>query len=822
MDDGTSWKRGEEVNTLREILREKDVSLYQALETSWETARNEWTPTLNMDSESHGGIPHLQNVETWIGKIAEACAPIWRKYSELPFGFNALEVYLVLAAALFHDIGRGRRKGDHGKASGEIINAHWAQLGIISQRIAIELARVCEFHTSEDKWGSSDVVVKIHPWGIVHTQAIASLLCLADELDTAYDRVVPQYMRAPGLSNAQSGEVALSTLESSEYLTKGLWRDMISDVDMDPGSRLIKTVIFPRKLPGHHDDAESAVGQCNKVFAKMDPRFEFRPEDYFYCYLEQLRDHVDSQVLDYLSERYQFSDQFERLGQLWKLSLPAGYPEDGSGDLRYLLHGAQYWARQVSTPLTPRTEAGRTSGGLEDAIKVVMQTMEGIDELLKRKSDEQKRRASGTDQSAGAQVQAVEVNVEPLKKLLNAWGWKQCLWRIRSYLYANEQSIENFTEKMTKLAEAQSADACIALLDENSAQAQELKEELEKLGKDAERIRELHGDPLKPIEAHKVLIRVFRYMLDIDLVQLGKSGTIEPRKWVSFSIPEFHTNLLLAFGVYLANAQRLWRIEEDLPFLYVGRGQVEIVGDELGKLLDQFSSLTKDPKIYPSEKSYTEEDLKKKLRGELNDFNKARRDTNSVQWDELEYAVRWMFMRWLMKDVSKKNKQLTRIKPGLQKLEIPFDGWFIEYDSHLFTEDWIFCLEPNLNRQFMDELVEKLFSLKEAIHQQEESLPWDTLAAALREPTMERVRTATVRLASLLRVYRGLDCETPSEKQLHYGHLLQAELAEDKSSDGPAIETSLSAWKLKGTKPEKLADFLELVLDWNHEKNRGL
>jgi hypothetical protein len=174
---------------------------------------------------------------------------------------------------------------------------------------------------------------------------------------------------------------------------------------------------------------------------------------------------------------------------------------------------------------------------------------------------------------------------------------------------------------------------------------------------------------------------------------------------------------------------------------------------------------------------------------------------------DFSFAVRFVFMQWLSGDVGTKNETLERILPGLEKLEIPFRKWLIEYNNHLFDQEWFLALEPSLSRRYMSHLVAALFDLQGNLHRGDALLPWASLAARLPDPDVGKVKTATGRLANLLRVHLGLVERRgrARDSHLHYGHLLAAELAKAPGAAGErqpprrriTLEDSYSGLRLK-------------------------
>lgn len=795
----------------REILKEADPTLYLALENSWKIAREEWIPMLKMDSESHSGLPHLESVERWMDKIAEACRPIWSQHSASPFGFNPLEVYMALCAALFHDVGRGRKTADHGKTSREILDSNWAQLGVVSGRVAYELGHICEFHTSNNKWTKHDTV-KIHPWGIVHTEAIASLLTLADELDTAYTRAAPQYMKEPELLFDLFGDeqrVELDKMESmaDDYFSKGLYRDFISDVDLDPSSHLIKTVLFSDRLPGKlclsHTTSKSADWlRCIKKNA--DDIAVFSPEDYFFRYLEHLRPTVHSEVLEFHTNQFYKALNFKRAELMHKLRIPSEYKDNEN-----LLYNIQLWDRQMTgMSRSARDKVQQETKNLKNTVELIENTIEQVDKEIERSVNTQR---SGKN---------VIVNFTGMKELIEDVGGFLFYLEKRRRIIDNEaqkgqHATRNDLASLEKDWEKRDQD----MVSEKEPNNQ-TKERLKSVTRAIESMKEINNNYESTNKAHALLIDLMHYLTYVDLQNMIYFENALVREWESWTVNDFHTNLLLAFHIYLANVRKLFKDENDLDYRYQGEGKVErpFIDKQPRecKKVTLFTGVIGTSQIVDKADQGKHEDARKSLKDELNGYLKrcsGHGSKHSMFAPDFRFSVKLIFMQWLSGDVATKNKQLERILPGLQKLEIPFNEWLIEYNNHLFDKEWKLSLEPSLKCKHIEDTAEKVFELSKNLHIDEDGISWDTLAAALRDPKMERVKTGAVRLSNLLRIFSGLNNEKSDEKSdvesgknksriLGFEHLLLSEL-NDAELDGErrmSLETSYSSWQLKRDK----------------------
>lgn len=211
------------MNKLREKLKNDNLVLYQALERSWEIAWEEWLPALGIQRDSYNSYPHLRNLENYLDQVVfefKDDSPC-----RLRTNLSSTEIYLILAAILFHDIGRIHGSANHGAKSGLILKDYWAKLGVASFELAASLQKICEYHDcdpgrrKELQLGS----VIIDPYGIVNELYLASLLILVDHLDSAFTRVLPQY------------------LKSGDFEIIGAFRKVIQGVYLDHGAQMIRT-----------------------------------------------------------------------------------------------------------------------------------------------------------------------------------------------------------------------------------------------------------------------------------------------------------------------------------------------------------------------------------------------------------------------------------------------------------------------------------------------------------------------------------------------------------------------------------------------------
>ena len=226
------------MHVLRERLEQQHTELYASLMRSWEIALDQWLPALAATSASFNSYPHLRNLESYLDDVIIGFENL--QSSNRRLDMKPIELYLILAAILFHDIGRIRdddRHG-HGWSSKEIIERRWAELGIPSAEIAHSLATICLYHEPDkdpgpDKQRSDRRQLEpelrntvIDPYGEIRQLAIASLLALVDQIDGAYCRVAPAYLK-----------------NYAELDPVGAFRRAVSGVYVDSRNRMIRTVL---------------------------------------------------------------------------------------------------------------------------------------------------------------------------------------------------------------------------------------------------------------------------------------------------------------------------------------------------------------------------------------------------------------------------------------------------------------------------------------------------------------------------------------------------------------------------------------------------
>ena len=961
------------MNRLRDVLAQQEPSLHQSLLASWEIAEHDWIPTLRMEGESHAGAPHLHSVEEWMDRLAEACRSRWSKHSSSPFGLNAMEIYILLASALFHDIGRGHPRGQkdqppHGTWSRRIVGEHWAQLGIVNARIAHEIGLICEYHTDPAlKWHHHDVTL-IHPWGMVHTEALAAVLTLADELDTAYTRAVPPYMKDKelGLETGETIQPEVLDRMEEELFTKGLYRESIGSVEMDPGSHLIKTVLFAHRLPGPLEEAKPDSAAANWV--KRHTRSgsvpkDFELDDFFFSYLDVLANAKTGDPRAFLARQYYRAKDMRHMALLNNLRLPAG-----SELVDDLERHTVLWSREAPVVRPAMVTATLRAGSdLETSLELIERTVKETGTSLDTKgrvevnpkgallaanilegvatslwAAQQCRETVLRESTLGTEAanerlrkyatKPKEAYTEMLRGLHEAvpvpgdysqpefreapW-WKQDCWRMvdaaSAFLRAGEgaedfagrlkgdarqlpglarkvtfrtrkwhsehqtlaeevkklagevEKLAGEVEKLADKAEEELATKAKELADRVWALADKLRDapvngrhlgtELGYLSaRIDERLRRRSGGT-KPLatdtaalsgtDFHSSLLVLmhaltFLEMDSKDLRKLCGKGALA-NLWQTLakqagpngkasepSIPamqvhleartieQYHANLSQAFQFYL----RCVRPVLGLPLfdsralattekLAGARAFLKELQEDLGpKEAGDGGPQDKDAARKSRETAFA--GLKRSVDKVVSLWRRRHRQDGGILAPDLQFAIRFMLMQWLSGDVSTKHGKLVRLQAGLRKLDIPFTDWMIEYSNQLFDDQWRVRIEPSFRPDKLDLMLRAATKLWDRVQTSDKQLPWESLAAEVREPSMAVVRTVANRLDNLLFLHAGKDrwsTEGRENAKPHFWHFMAAQQSWHDATNGTGepplrIETGSSGWSLgEGARP---------------------
>jgi hypothetical protein len=239
---------------VRDRLKELDYKLYESLVRSHEIAWNEWLPALSVQQDSYNSFPHIRNLEMYLDTIVTA----YEENSKREFFISAVEMYIILAAILFHDIGKINKKDGkpdiHASESSLIICGNsvlvprgdktvsrqykndkvWASLGIPSYELALSIGKICEYHDIDKVKDEAKrkalrnilTSICIDAYGEVRQKALAALLTLVDHLDNTHTRIMPEYLRGAG-----------------EIKVVGAFRRVITGVYIDLKMHIVRTVL---------------------------------------------------------------------------------------------------------------------------------------------------------------------------------------------------------------------------------------------------------------------------------------------------------------------------------------------------------------------------------------------------------------------------------------------------------------------------------------------------------------------------------------------------------------------------------------------------
>lgn len=247
---------------LRKQLQEQAPELHAALLRSWEIAENEWIPAIKTSEGSFNSFPHFRNIERQLDSLMAASEKAVGNTLKL----SSLELYLLLAAVLFHDIGRvDGDKGHAGNSAKRILRDH-GLLGIPSYAMAMSLARISRYHDPKeaawevggDEKKAPKVIkqslreIRLEPHGVARELCVASVLALADHMDGSFMRSVPEYV---------------TDIRNVGF--KGAFRRMVSGTGYDPDTYTIKTTLSGFEAwtpPKRSADKMASSGEAEQWF----------------------------------------------------------------------------------------------------------------------------------------------------------------------------------------------------------------------------------------------------------------------------------------------------------------------------------------------------------------------------------------------------------------------------------------------------------------------------------------------------------------------------------------------------------------------------
>jgi len=211
--------------TLRAQLAAAAPELYSALERSWKIALEEWIPAVPPSMDSFNSYPHLRNIETHLDQVITSAESL--PSSPALLKLRPVELYILLASVLFHDLGRSMKGAPHPISGAEKISRDYGPLGIPSAELAKCIANITRAHEPPPDWLPSllyDVV--IDPYGEIRQRLLSALLVLGDHMDGSHNRARPLYIQAV-----------------SHLATIGLFRRCVRGVFADCQSQMVRVVL---------------------------------------------------------------------------------------------------------------------------------------------------------------------------------------------------------------------------------------------------------------------------------------------------------------------------------------------------------------------------------------------------------------------------------------------------------------------------------------------------------------------------------------------------------------------------------------------------
>lgn len=201
----------------RDVLRSQAPALADQLVRMEEIANRIWIPHMKPDAGSHSGWSHLKKVE----RNADKIIPDPEKER-----FSSGETFLLLSAALLHDVGRvasvtrncplnrqaectmaGPPDKLHPCWSKHLIENHWNQFGLPDEHIAKYCAHVSFWHGMTEppcaetpcerqrSTRESFVVESLEPYGTLRIPLVAAILRIADETENNWTRAIDPLWR---------------------------------------------------------------------------------------------------------------------------------------------------------------------------------------------------------------------------------------------------------------------------------------------------------------------------------------------------------------------------------------------------------------------------------------------------------------------------------------------------------------------------------------------------------------------------------------------------------------------------------------------------
>jgi hypothetical protein len=766
-------------NTLRGLLDRVDEELAHSLRACWQVAQEQWIPCLKVESESHAGIPHLISVERWVDKVCDECDSQWTQRGlQGPFSLNPLEIYVLLAGVLFHDIGRAKQGASkkHGAESRNVVQRHWAQLGIKSERIATIIGDVIAFHTAADVW-TGPAVVYIHPYGAVHVQAIASLLALADELDTAYDRAMPDYLlERAGLLEEENGRVPVELL--CDMATKGLMRGYIIGLDLVPESKLIQTVIHGSRLPDAAEKLDKGTRSWQENVWNTNLTRNFDTEDYYFAVLSRLTSEIPSAAIGALAQLHQMACNTEMHNAVSRLTPPPDF--EGSERLHRLL---QLGRRELSAyPSRRSVKLTRAVDDLAATVDLVKETVGWVCRHTGKKEETvpgalMAGKIECADcVAAGVRYEKPSEDAEPHAALI----------------YSLRCGLHNATEKGTGCLARDPEDYHRNLLEAFESYLKHVPSYCLDEGYAGYWHDVLAAEPPRPklgrVESEEVQAPVCTSATVVpdsngrgpESADSGLSAGSEQRM---VSAPQGEANE----GGVASESGSGGAPTQPATQTYPAENKTEPRTSEGRTALDGSQGTVAEQRDALAMQLQVAVDYYRRS------VARAGRAGATLSIRDARFVLSLVFMDWVARDLTRKQETLDRIAPGLRMFDIPFSRWYLGYGRHLFDDRWRVMLEPNLMPVDVEEAAEAVFELdRDLMRDKDDAIPWSSIATRMRDARMPRVKTCVFRASAMLDLLHGITADSTPD----FGYLLRC--ASNRRT-APTITTSQSGCQVLPT-----------------------
>lgn len=223
------------MKTMETELQRLDNELYTIYLRSLEIAELKWLPNIKPRKDSYNSYPHIKGVMRHIDRLLYDS-------DENHFSLSGAELYVLLSAILLHDIGKGinENSSDHAYYSRKIIKAHWASLGLLTEKVAQIVADICRFHDCSSQSEMDKLYTEYYMDQFKRTEPIrgrllGALLLLGDHMDITFTRTVPEFLKG---------------VESLDVV--GNFRRRIADVRLDRQHKMIKEVLDKTYISKKH------------------------------------------------------------------------------------------------------------------------------------------------------------------------------------------------------------------------------------------------------------------------------------------------------------------------------------------------------------------------------------------------------------------------------------------------------------------------------------------------------------------------------------------------------------------------------------------